>query len=106
MLLCVVSTAKEVTMSHLVEIAASTQFWVVYCVILTSAFLGEKLSDRILRNNSKLSIRAYWDKDHTKLAAISSNDEFWFGILAFSCGAKIGCYVFGAILLVVAVVYR
>lgn len=93
-------------MSNLVEIATSTQFWVIYSVILTSAFLGEKLSDRILRRNSKMAVSAYWDKDRAKLTTISSNDEFWFGILAFSCGAKIGCYVFGAILLVVTVVYR
>jgi hypothetical protein len=53
-----------------------------------------------------MAVSAYWDKDRAKLTTISSNDEFWFGILAFSCGAKIGCYVFGAILLVVTVVYR
>ena len=93
-------------MSHLVEIATSTQFWVIYCVILASAFLGEKLSDRILRNNSKLSIRAYWEDDRNRLATISSSDEFWFGILSFSCGAQIGCYVFGIILLLVAIVYH
>lgn len=93
-------------MSHLVEIATSTQFWVIYSVILTSAFISEKLSDRILRRNSKMAVRAYWDEDRTKLAAISTNDEFWFGILAFSCGAKVGCYIFGVILLVVTAVYR